>query len=81
MLIDMHVGCLLSSLEIEAFVGLFLQMLPAGDWHCPNCTCKFCGLAGSVNAEANDETNGSLLLCSLCDKKCKMFSYVLKVYF
>lgn len=48
---------------------LDIQMLPVGDWHCPNCTCKFCGFAGWTNAEANDKTNSSLLLCSLCDKK------------
>ncbi|XAR54670.1 Histone acetyltransferase [Bertholletia excelsa] len=42
---------------------LDIQMLPAGDWHCSNCTCKFCGNADGV-------TNfGALLTCSLCEKK------------
>ncbi|KAK9288144.1 hypothetical protein L1049_016592 [Liquidambar formosana] len=39
---------------------LDIQMLPPGDWHCPNCTCKFCGMAGGSIAQ---ET------CSLCEKK------------
>ncbi|XP_017218374.1 uncharacterized protein LOC108195880 [Daucus carota subsp. sativus] len=48
---------------------LDIKMLPTGDWHCPNCTCKFCGLAGRSNAKADDRTDSSLLLCSLCEKK------------
>ncbi|KAL8121738.1 uncharacterized protein LOC141659238 [Apium graveolens] len=48
---------------------LDIEMLPAGDWHCPNCTCKFCGFAGRSNAKADDRTDSSLLLCSLCEKK------------
>ncbi|KAK1390541.1 Increased DNA methylation like [Heracleum sosnowskyi] len=48
---------------------LNMKMLPTGDWHCPNCTCKFCGFAGRSNAKADDRTDSSLLLCSLCEKK------------
>lgn len=45
-------------------------MLPPGDWHCPNCTCKFCGLAGEDDAEGDDTTTSALLPCSMCEKKC-----------
>ncbi|WOH12827.1 hypothetical protein DCAR_0832336 [Daucus carota subsp. sativus] len=48
---------------------LDIKILPAGDWHCPNCTCKFCGFAGCSNAKANDRTDNLLLRCSLCEKK------------
>lgn len=49
---------------------IILQMLPPGDWHCPNCTCKFCGLAGEDDAEGDDTTTSALLPCSICEKKC-----------
>ncbi|KAL7210210.1 hypothetical protein ACSBR1_031719 [Camellia fascicularis] len=48
---------------------LDIQMLPAGDWHCPNCTCKFCGIAGLINAHRNGTNVGVLLTCGLCEKK------------
>ncbi|KAI3509015.1 hypothetical protein L1887_24038 [Cichorium endivia] len=41
---------------------LDIEMLPEGDWLCPNCSCKYCEMAGG-KAEA------SLLTCSLCYKK------------
>ncbi|CBI26249.3 unnamed protein product, partial [Vitis vinifera] len=47
---------------------LNIQMLPSGDWHCPNCTCKFCGMADGSNAE-DDTTVSELVTCSLCEKK------------
>ncbi|KAJ8747465.1 hypothetical protein K2173_008762 [Erythroxylum novogranatense] len=47
---------------------LDIKMLPPGDWHCPNCTCKFCGVA-SENIIPGDETACSLLLtCVMCAK-------------
>lgn len=48
---------------------LDIQMLPPGDWHCPNCTCKFCGLAGEDDAEGDDTTTSVLLPCGMCEKK------------
>ncbi|XP_060181261.1 uncharacterized protein LOC132610879 [Lycium barbarum] len=47
---------------------LGIQMLPQGDWHCPNCTCKFCGTA-SNNAEEGEGAVDGLICCSLCEKK------------
>lgn len=47
-------------------------MLPPGEWHCPNCTCKFCGLAGEDDAEGDDTTTSALLPCSMCEKKCTL---------
>ncbi|KAM1301426.1 hypothetical protein ACFX2H_012466 [Malus domestica] len=49
---------------------LNIRMLPPGDWHCPNCTCKFCGLANENVVEEDDTTVDALLTCSLCGKKC-----------
>ncbi|XWS53973.1 hypothetical protein CRYUN_Cryun10bG0047400 [Craigia yunnanensis] len=47
---------------------LNIEFLPAGDWHCPNCICKFCG-NGSDIAQEDDITDCELLTCSLCEKK------------
>ncbi|XP_059291172.1 uncharacterized protein LOC132044681 [Lycium ferocissimum] len=48
---------------------LGIQMLPLGLWHCPNCTCKFCGAASRNPAEDSERTVNEFLSCSLCDKK------------
>ncbi|XP_042516114.1 uncharacterized protein LOC122090543 isoform X2 [Macadamia integrifolia] len=45
---------------------LGIQTLPQGDWHCPNCSCKFCGGVGSSTAQDDPVT---LPKCSLCEKK------------
>ncbi|XP_021290323.1 uncharacterized protein LOC110421152 [Herrania umbratica] len=47
---------------------LNIEFLPPGDWHCPNCICKFCG-DGSDIAQDDDVTDCELLACSLCEKK------------
>lgn len=41
---------------------LDIEMLPEGDWHCPNCPCKYCQTVGG-------KTEESLLTCGLCQKK------------
>ncbi|KAJ6324037.1 hypothetical protein OIU76_011358 [Salix suchowensis] len=48
---------------------LDIKMLPPGDWHCPNCSCKFCGVASDKNAKGDDTMIFELLTCSLCVKK------------
>ncbi|PIN02293.1 Histone acetyltransferase [Handroanthus impetiginosus] len=50
-------------------ICLEIQMLPSGDWHCPNCICKFCGDATGNVAEENDTTANELIKCSFCEKK------------
>nr|GMD81767.1 increased DNA methylation 1 [Ipomoea batatas] len=47
---------------------LGIEMLPPGDWHCPNCTCKFCGFANENLAEGDKDAD-ELLFCNLCEKK------------
>ncbi|XP_039002051.1 uncharacterized protein LOC120128444 isoform X2 [Hibiscus syriacus] len=47
---------------------LNIEFLPAGDWHCPNCICKFCG-NGSGIAQEDDVTDCVLLTCNLCEKR------------
>ena len=49
-------------------------MLPSGDWHCPNCICKYCGLANENIAEENDTSCGELNRCNVCEKKCNFVS-------
>lgn len=44
---------------------LHIEKLPLGDWHCPSCSCKFCGVADETVAEEN----GALRKCSLCQGK------------
>ncbi|EOA39518.1 hypothetical protein CARUB_v10008137mg [Capsella rubella] len=46
---------------------LKMQVLPPGDWHCPNCTCKFCGKA--VDSGGEDGNLASLLSCSMCERR------------
>ncbi|KAG6393132.1 hypothetical protein SASPL_147365 [Salvia splendens] len=50
-------------------ICLGIQMLPSGDWHCPNCICKYCGLANENTAEEIDISDGELNRCNFCDKK------------
>ncbi|XP_042064246.1 uncharacterized protein LOC121807975 [Salvia splendens] len=50
-------------------ICLGIQMLPSGDWHCPNCICKYCGLANENIAEENDTSCGELNRCNVCEKK------------
>ena len=45
-------------------------MLPPGEWRCPNCTCKFCGLASATTDKEDDATVNALRTCDLCEKKC-----------
>ncbi|KAL9260435.1 Increased DNA methylation 1-like protein [Drosera capensis] len=47
---------------------LEIQMLPSGDWRCPHCSCKFCGLVEETAAEETD-SSVSLCLCALCQRK------------
>ncbi|MCD7455064.1 hypothetical protein HAX54_026941 [Datura stramonium] len=48
---------------------LGIQILPSGLWHCPNCTCKFCGAASGNPAEDSERTVDEFLSCNLCEKK------------
>ncbi|CAN4116515.1 unnamed protein product [Withania somnifera] len=48
---------------------LGIQILPPGLWHCPNCTCQFCGAASRNPDEDSERTINEFLSCSLCDKK------------
>nr|XP_004247524.1 uncharacterized protein LOC101253531 [Solanum lycopersicum]XP_010326544.1 uncharacterized protein LOC101253531 [Solanum lycopersicum] len=47
---------------------LGVQMLPPGDWLCPNCTCKFCNTGSTITEEGGGAVD-ELLWCSLCEKK------------
>ncbi|KAL2244035.1 UNVERIFIED_CONTAM: Increased DNA methylation 1 [Sesamum indicum] len=52
-------------------ICLDIQVLPSGDWHCPNCTCKFCGYAQANAAEENDNADGDELnRCSFYHASC-----------
>ncbi|KAJ8442770.1 hypothetical protein Cgig2_011040 [Carnegiea gigantea] len=53
---------------LQSVFGL-LQMLPPGDWHCPHCSCKFCGLADVGGDEGNDNIRDTIRTCSLCEGK------------
>ncbi|KAJ0700232.1 putative histone acetyltransferase chromatin regulator PHD family [Helianthus annuus] len=44
---------------------LGIQMLPQGDWHCPNCSCKYCEMA----TEAGVKAGSTPLVCCLCERK------------
>ncbi|KVI11332.1 uncharacterized protein LOC112508160 [Cynara cardunculus var. scolymus] len=48
---------------------LDIQMLPQGDWHCPNCSCKYCEIDGGNCTEVCDKNEASLFVCCLCQKK------------
>ncbi|KVH88512.1 hypothetical protein Ccrd_026651 [Cynara cardunculus var. scolymus] len=40
-----------------------------GDWHCPNCSCKYCEMASTDFTGASVRTRSPLLVCCLCEKK------------
>uniref|UniRef100_A0A1J3D676 Chromodomain-helicase-DNA-binding protein 3 n=1 Tax=Noccaea caerulescens TaxID=107243 RepID=A0A1J3D676_NOCCA len=46
---------------------LGIEVLPRGDWHCPNCTCKFCDAAVYSGGEEGDHL--SLLFCNMCERR------------
>ncbi|XP_010551728.1 PREDICTED: uncharacterized protein LOC104822272 isoform X2 [Tarenaya hassleriana] len=48
---------------------LDIKMLPLGDWHCPNCTCKFCRTVVGDHTQTVDATLWKLLTCKMCEKK------------
>ncbi|OMP10193.1 Zinc finger, PHD-type [Corchorus olitorius] len=47
---------------------LSIESLPPGDWHCPNCICKFCGDGRDI-AQVEALIDCALFSCSLCEKK------------
>ncbi|KAK1310196.1 hypothetical protein QJS10_CPA08g00144 [Acorus calamus] len=48
---------------------LGIKVLPSGDWHCPNCSCRFCGEADSSSNHGNSLTNLPLRSCGQCQEK------------
>ncbi|OIV94997.1 hypothetical protein TanjilG_22194 [Lupinus angustifolius] len=46
---------------------LNIQILPPGEWHCPNCTCKFCGVASGTSK--NDDATLYALHHDSCTKE------------
>ncbi|CAA7026536.1 unnamed protein product [Microthlaspi erraticum] len=46
---------------------LGMEVLPLGDWHCPNCTCKFCDAA--VDSGGEEGNHLSLLSCNMCERR------------
>uniref|UniRef100_A0A7N1A863 PHD-type domain-containing protein n=1 Tax=Kalanchoe fedtschenkoi TaxID=63787 RepID=A0A7N1A863_KALFE len=47
---------------------LGIEVLPAGDWHCPQCICIHCGVIDAIEVRS-DTTKQALQTCSLCEKK------------
>lgn len=45
-------------------------MLPPGDWHCTNCSCRYCGLVSDAVPEGSSSASSMLLTCSQCEEKC-----------
>ncbi|XP_028771648.1 uncharacterized protein LOC114728858 [Neltuma alba] len=48
---------------------LNIRMLPLGEWHCPKCTCKFCGTANGIVKNGDGATRYALVTCNLCERK------------
>ncbi|KNA16405.1 hypothetical protein SOVF_089350 isoform A [Spinacia oleracea] len=48
---------------------LGIEKLPPGDWHCPHCSCKFCGLADMSVTGENNKRQDPVLTCSFCEGK------------
>ncbi|XP_022959072.1 increased DNA methylation 1-like [Cucurbita moschata] len=43
--------------------------IPPGDWHCPNCTCKYCGVANVDISQGENTIVPEISTCVLCEKK------------
>ncbi|XP_023006128.1 increased DNA methylation 1-like isoform X2 [Cucurbita maxima] len=43
--------------------------IPPGDWHCPNCTCKYCGVANVDISQGENTLVPEISTCVLCEKK------------
>lgn len=47
---------------------LGIEILPTGDWHCSNCSCKFCGAVHDSVSQSENASN-ALFTCSQCAQK------------
>lgn len=72
----MVLSCLATQSNAKLFHMSLWQKLPRGDWHCPNCSCKFCGLDGIDASHGDGITVSPLLSCSQCEEKCMYCSLV-----
>ncbi|WOL19630.1 hypothetical protein Cni_G28432 [Canna indica] len=50
-------------------ICLGTEIIPPGEWHCPNCCCRFCGLLSSGATCRIERTVSSLLSCNQCGAK------------
>ncbi|KAK4743201.1 hypothetical protein SAY87_001202 [Trapa incisa] len=48
---------------------LNIDMLPEGDWHCPNCTCRYCGVPSEHDRQIHPAIETELLSCNLCQRR------------
>ncbi|KAL7124732.1 hypothetical protein ABFS83_14G068700 [Erythranthe nasuta] len=55
-----------SSFHIQC---LGLKEIPSGDWFCPSCCCKICGLSGFGEENEQVKDSSSAVVCGQCEHR------------
>lgn len=58
-----------------AFGCCLPQMVPEGDWYCPNCRCASCG-ESQFDGDKSTFNDLTVILCDQCECECKISRFL-----